>query len=180
MAWLALGLQSVAMSAGCGGEALPALQCADGEAWHQWTRNSTTKAVGVEEVLFAGMQLRGDALRTSFNPIVASRYSLNRKQLLLPVLSTDRLNTLGWILSLTSTVQSRMWMFPVLILSLAVRPWCLQPAQNQDLWPQERKRTNLTDIHTSNSFLSSSRPQIGFTHMPTCQEIHSLPHARCR
>ena len=34
MAWLALlGLQSVAVSAGCGGEALPALQCADGEPW---------------------------------------------------------------------------------------------------------------------------------------------------
>ena len=52
-----------------------------------------------EEVLIAGMQLLGDALRTSFNLIVAPRYSLNRRYLLSPVLSTDRLNMLGWILS---------------------------------------------------------------------------------
>ena len=50
----------------------------------------------------------------------------------LTVLSTDRLSTLGWILSLTSAVQSRIWMCPLLLLSLAVRPWSLQPAQNQD------------------------------------------------
>ena len=90
----------------------------------------------------------GDALRTSFNHVVAPRYSLNRRHLLSPVLSTDRFNTLGWILSLTSTVRSRTWMCPLLLPSLAIRPWSQQPAQNQDLWPEERKRTNLTDIHT--------------------------------
>ena len=41
-----------------------------------------------------------------------------------------------------------------------------QPVQNQDLWPKERKRTNLADIHTSTSFLPSSRPQVGLAHMP--------------
>ena len=66
--------------------------------------------------LIEGMQLLGDALRTLFNPIVASRYSLNRKYLLSPVLSTDKLNTLGWILSLTLTVQSRIWMCPFFAL----------------------------------------------------------------
>ena len=47
------------------------------------------------------MQHWRDALRISFNRTVVSRYLLNRKYLLSPVLSTDRLNTLGWILSLT-------------------------------------------------------------------------------
>ena len=84
-------------------------------ATNQWTCNSiTATAVGTVEVLIAGMQLLGDALRTSFKLIVAPRYSLNRRYLLSPVLSTDRLNTLGWILSLTSTFQSRIWMCPLL------------------------------------------------------------------
>ena len=109
-------------------------------------------AVGMEEVLIAGMQLLRDALRTSFNLIVAPRYSLNRRYLLSPVLSTDRLNTLGWILSLTVTVRSRIWMCPLLLPSLAIRPWFQLPAQNQDLWPREPKRTNSTGIHTSTSF----------------------------
>ena len=131
-----------------------------------WARNSiTASAVVMEEVLIAGMQLWGDALRTSSKRIVESRYSLNKRYLLSPVLSMDRLNTLGWILSLILTVQSRIWMCPLLLLSLAIRPWSLLPAQNQDLWPTER--TSLTDIHTSTSFLSSSRPQVG---LATCQK----------
>ena len=89
-------------------------------------------AVDTEVVWTAGLHLWRDALRTSFNLIVAPRYSLNRRFLLSPVLSTDRQSTLGWILSLTSAVQSRIWMCPLLLLSLAVRPWSLQPAQNQD------------------------------------------------
>ena len=54
--------------------------------------------------------------------------------------------------------------------------WSQQPAQNQDVWPKERKRTNLTGTHTSISFLSFLRPQVG---LATCQEIHQLPLARC-
>ena len=109
--------------------------------------------------MIAGMQLLGEVLRTSFNYTVAQRYSLNRRYLPSPVLSTDRLSTLGWTLSLTFTVRSRIWMCPLLLPSLAIRPWSQQPAQNQDLEPKEQKRTNLTDIHASTSFLSSSRPQ---------------------
>ena len=112
---------------------------------NQWTRNSIiVMAVVTVEALIAGMQLLGDALRTSFNHTVAQRYSLNRKYLLSPVLSTDKLNTLGWILSLTLTVQLRIWMSLLLLLSLAVRPWFLPPAQNQDIWPREWRRANLT------------------------------------
>ena len=118
-------------------------------ATNLWIRNSiTVMAVVMEEVLIAAMQLWGDALRTSFNRTVGSRYLLNRKYLLSPVLSTDRLNTLGWILS--STVQSRIWMSLLLLLSLAVHPSFLPPAQNQDTWPKERRRANLTGTHTSN------------------------------
>ena len=117
-------------------------------ATNQWTRNSTTAtAVGMEEVLIAGMQQWRDALQTSYNRIVASRYSLNRKYLLSRVLSTDRLNMLVWILSLTSTVQSRIWVYPLLLLSLAVRPWSLLPTQKHDLWPRERSITHSTGIH---------------------------------
>ena len=100
------------------------------------------------------------------NHTVAPRYSLNRKLQLLLVLSTDRLSMLGWILSLTSTVRSRIWMCPLLLLSLAIRPWSQEPAQNQDLWPNEQRRTNSTETHTSTSFLSSSRPLVGLAHMP--------------
>ena len=108
-------------------------------ATNQWSRNSiTATAVGMEEVLIAGMQLWRDALRTSLNLIVASRCSLNRRYLLSLVLP---------ILSKTLTVQSRVWMCPLLLFSLAVRPWSLQPAQNQDLWPRERRRTNSTGIN---------------------------------
>ena len=39
-------------------------------------------------------------------------------------------------------------------------------ARNQDLWPRERRRANLTGTHTSTSFLSSSRPQVGMAHTP--------------
>ena len=91
---------------------------------------------------------------------------MNRRYLLSPVLSMDKLNTLGWILSFTFTVQSRIWMCPLLLLSLPFHPWFLLPAQNQVLWPRERRRTNSTGIHTSTSLLSSLRPQVGLAHMP--------------
>ena len=82
------------------------------------------------------------------------------------VLSTDRVNTLGWILSSTSTGQSRIWMSLSLLLSLAVRPWFLLPAQNQDLWPRERRRPNLTGTHTSIWSRSLLRLQTDLVHMP--------------
>ena len=42
-----------------------------------------------------------------------------------------------------------IWMFLLLLLSLAIRPWSQQPAQNLDSWPRERRRPNLTGTHTS-------------------------------
>ena len=103
-----------------------------------------------------GVDRRHAALARCFADIIQSHSGV----------STDRLNTLGWILSVTLTVQSRIWMSLLLLLSLAVRPWSLLPAQNQDPWPRERRRTNSTGTHTSTSFLSSLRPQIGLAHMP--------------
>ena len=89
-------------------------------ATNLWIRNSiTVMAVVMEEVLIAGMQHWRAALRMSFNHTVGSRYLLNRRYLLSPVLSTDRLNTLGWILSLTLTVQSCIWMSLLLLVSAA-------------------------------------------------------------
>ena len=102
-------------------------------ATNLWIRNSiTVMAVVLEEVLTAGMLLWRVALRMSSNHTVGSRYLLDKKYLLSLVSSTDRLNTLGWILSLTLTVQSRIWMSLLLLLALAVRPWSQLPAQNQD------------------------------------------------
>ena len=49
-------------------------------------------------------------------------------------------------------------------LFLAVRPWSQQPAQNQDSWLKELRRTNSTDTHTSTSLFSSSRPQVDLVH----------------
>ena len=86
-------------------------------ATNQWMRNSIiATAVGAEEVLTAGLHLWGDALQTSFTHTVAPRCSSNRKYLPSPVFSTDRLNMLGWVLSLTSTARSRMWMCLLLLL----------------------------------------------------------------
>ena len=120
----------------------------------------------MEEVLTADMQLLGDALRISLNRTVGSKYLLSKRYLLSPVLSTDRLNTLGWILSLTSTVRSRIWTSLSLLPSLAIRPWCLLPAQNQVLWPRERRRPSSTGTHTSILSRSFLRQQVDLAHMP--------------
>ena len=133
-------------------------------------------AADMEEVLIADMQHWRDVLRISFIRTVGSKYLLNKKYLPLLVLSMDRLNTLGWILSSTLTVQSRIWMSLSLPPSLAIRPWCLLPAQNQDLWLRERRRPNLTGTHTSIWFRSFWRPQADLVHMPrnsstTCCEM---------
>ena len=119
-----------------------------------------------EEVLTAGMQQWRDVSQMSYNHTVAPRYSLNRKYLLLLVLSTDRLSMRAWISSSTLTDQSRVWMSLLLLLFLAIRPWSQQPAQDQDTWPKELRRTNSTGTHTSTSFLSSSRPQVDLVHTP--------------
>ena len=121
---------------------------------------------------YGGMQLLGDALRTSYNHKVAPRYSLNRKYLLSPVLSTDRLNMLGWILSFTLTDQSHFWMSLLLPLSLAIRPWSQQPAQDQDSWPKELRRTNSPDTQPR-----SFHPRDHRSTWSTRQKIHQLSHA---
>ena len=54
----------------------------------------------------------------------------------------------------------------LLLPSLAIRPWFLLPAQNQDLWPRERRRPNLTGTHTSIWSRSFLRLQAGLVHMP--------------
>ena len=120
----------------------------------------------MEEVLIADMQHWRDALRISFIRTVGSKYLLNKKYLPLLVLLTDRLNTLGWTLSLSFTVQSRIWTSLSLLPSLAICPWCLLPAQNQDLWPRERRRPSLTGIHTSILSRSSLKQQADLAHMP--------------
>ena len=60
--------------------------------------------------------------------------------------------------------------------SLAIRLWCLLPAQNQDLWLRERRRANLTGTHTSIWSRSFLTQQADLVHMPgnsltTCCEM---------
>ena len=98
------------------------------------------------------------------------------------MLLTDKLSTLGWTLSLTFTGQSRIWMSLSLPPSFAIRPWFLLLAQNQDLWPRERRRPSSTGIHTSILSRSFLRQLADLVHMPgnsltTCCEmltIHQL------
>ena len=72
----------------------------------QFCRNSiSVMAADMEEVLTVDMQHWRDALPISFNRTVGSKYILNKKYLPLPVLSTDKLHTVEWILSSTLTVQ---------------------------------------------------------------------------
>ena len=88
--------------------------------------------------------------------------------------------SMAWTSFSTSTVQSHIWMSQMLLLSPAIRPWSLQPAPDQDLWPKEPKRANVTDTHTSTSFPSSSRPQADLVHTPknssatSCETLTTL------
>ena len=93
------------------------------------------------EVLIADMQLWRDVLRISFIRTVGSKYLLNKKYLPLLVLSMDRLNTLGWTLSSTLTVQSRIWMSPSLPPSLAIRPWCPAASTKPGLMAKRAEKT---------------------------------------
>ena len=82
------------------------------------------------------------------------------------MLLTDKQNMLGWTVSLTSMVLSRIWTSLSLPPSLAIRPWCLLPAQNQVLWPRERRRPSLIGIHTSILSRSFLRQLADLVHMP--------------
>ena len=73
-------------------------------------------------VLIAGMQQWRDVSQTSYNHAVAPRYSSNRKYLLSHVLSTVKVSMHAWTSFSTSTDQSHIWMSPLLLLSLAIRP----------------------------------------------------------
>ena len=136
-------------------------------ATNLWIRNCIiAMAADMEEVLIADMQHWPDALQISFIRTVGSKYLLNKKYLPLLVLLTDKLNTLGWILSLTFMVRSRIWTSLLLLPSLAIRPWCLLPAQNQALWPRERRRPSSTGTHTSILSRSFLRQLADLAHMP--------------
>ena len=136
-------------------------------ATNLWIRNSIIAMVADTEVVsIADMQHWPDVLQISFNHTVGSKYLLNKKYLPSLVLSTDKLNMLGWTLSLTSMVQSRIWTSLSLLPSLAIRLWWLLPAQNQVLWPRERRRPSLTGIHTSILSRSSLRQLADPVHMP--------------
>ena len=54
----------------------------------------------------------------------------------------------------------------LLLPSLAIRPWCLLPAQNQALWPRERRRPSSTGTHTSILSRSFLRQLADLAHMP--------------
>ena len=107
----------------------------------------------------------------SFNHTVGSKYSLNKKCLTSLVLLMDNLNVLGWTLSLTSMVQSRIWTSLSLLPSLAIRLWLLLPVQNQVLWQGERRRPSLIGIHTSILSHSSLRQLVDPVHMPRSSSI---------
>ena len=98
-------------------------------------------AADMEEALIADMQHWRDALRISFIRTAGSKYLLNKKYLPLPVLSMDRLNTLGWILSSISTVQSRIWMSLSLLPSLAIRPWVSAASTKPGLMAKRAEKT---------------------------------------
>ena len=90
----------------------------------------------------------------SYHHTVAPRYSLNRKYPLSHVFSTVKVNMHTYTSFSTSTVQSRIWMSLLLLLSLAIRLWSQHPAPDQDTRPKELRRANSTDVHTSTSFHS--------------------------
>ena len=86
------------------------------------------------------MQQRRDVWQTSYNHTAAPKYSSNRKYPLSHVLSTVTVGMLAWTSFPTSTDQSHIWMSLLLLLSLAIRPWSQQPAQDQDSWPQKAEK----------------------------------------
>ena len=115
-------------------------------------------AVVMEEMLIADMQHWRDALQMIIHSHSGvKRIHRTRRFLLLTRVVNGQTEHARMDLVLTSTVQSRIWMSLSLLLSLAVRPWFLLPAQNQDIWPRERRRANLTGTRTSISFRSFLR-----------------------
>ena len=85
------------------------------------TRNSiTAMAVDMGGGVDRRHAARARCLADVFIRTAGSKYLLNKKYLLLLVLSTDKLNTLGWTLSLTFTGQSRIRMSLSLLPSLAI------------------------------------------------------------
>ena len=136
-------------------------------ATNLWIRNCIiAMAADTEVVLIADTQLWPDVLQISFNHTVGSKYLLNKKYLPSLVSLMDKQNMLGWTLSLTLMVQSRIWTSLSLLPSLAIRPWCLLPAQNLALWPRERRRSSLIGIHTSILSRSFLRQLADPVHMP--------------
>ena len=96
--------------------------------------------------------------------------SLKKRYLPLLVLSMDRLNTLGWILSSTLTVQSRSWTSLSLLPSLAIRPWCLLPAQKTRIYGQESGEDQIRQVPTHQP--GPVHPGDNRPTWTTCQEIH--------
>ena len=146
---------------------LPQQKCGRCHLQHTWwTRNSTiATAVVTEEVLTAGMQQWRDASRMSSNHKVAPRYSLNRKYAALTrVVNGQTEHARMDIVIQPQRISHVSGCLYRCSLPLAVRPWSQQPAQDQDSWPKELRRTTSTDTHTSTSFLSSSRPQVDLVH----------------
>ena len=130
-------------------------------------RNSIiVMAVVTVEVLIAGMQVLEDALRTSFNRTVESKVFIEQE---VPALTrvVNGKTEHAWM-DLVFNLSGSVTYLDVSIVatSLAIRPWSQQPAQNQDIWPRERRRANLTGTRTSISFLSSLRQQADLVHMP--------------
>ena len=121
---------------------------------------------GMKVVLTADMQHWPDVLQISFSHTVGSKFLLNKKYLPSLVLLMDKLNELGWTLSLISMVQSHIWTSLSLLPSLAIRLWLLLPVQNQVLRQRERKRPSLTGIHTSILSRSFLRQLADPVHMP--------------
>ena len=122
----------------------------------------------MEVVLIAGMQQWRIALRMSFNHTVGSKYLLNKKYLLLPELSTDKLNTLGWILSLTSTDQSRIWDVSI-VAPFSCNPSLVSAASTKPGHMAKRAEKSKFDKYPHINlvpFILETTPQAGLAHMP--------------
>ena len=126
--------------------------------------------------MIAGMQLWRDVSQTSYNDTVSPRYSLNKKYMLLLVLSTDRLSMREWISTSTLTAQSHMWMSPLLLL-VPCNPSLVSATSTKPGLMANRAEKNKFDRYPHTNLVpfileTTGRPG------PHARKIHQLPHAR--
>ena len=122
-------------------------------------------AVVTEELLIVDMQQWHDALRMSFIRTVVKVFIEQEVPAFTRVVNGQTEHArMDLVFNLNGSVT---YLDVSIVAPFSCSPSLVSAASTkQDLWPNERRRANLTGTRTSISFLSFLRPQAGLAHMP--------------